>query len=341
MKHHWFSSERILIMTRKGAVFLIGVLLLSAAGCVSPKVKLFTDATDPLQEFTLEGEGREKILLIPVKGVISDHGRKGMFRTEPSMVQDIVSQLRLAEKDSYVRAVLMTIDSPGGTVTASDLLYHEIMEFKKRTGAKVTAVMMNLATSGGYYMALSADHVMAHPTSVTGSIGVVFMRPKIYGLMDKIGVEVSANTSGKNKDMGSPFREATETEVAIFQELTDRLGMSFIDLVAKHRQIKPEILSEISSGRIYLAREAMDKGLIDEVGYLSDAVDRTRQVAALPENSRLVVYRRNEYPDDNIYNTHALSSRGHLSLIDLGLPDLTVMTQPGFYYLWPGGMDCE
>ncbi len=319
----------------------MGMLLLLAGGCVSPNIKLFSDATDPLQEFTLEGEGREKILLIPVKGVISDYGRKGMLRTEPSMVQDIVSQLRLAEEDPHVRAVLMTIDSPGGSVTASDLLYNEIMNFKERTGTTVTAVMMNLATSGGYYLALSADYIMAHPTSVTGSVGVVFMRPKIYGLMDKIGVEVSAHTSGQNKDMGSPFREATETEVAIFQELTDRLGMRFIDLVAKHRQIDPEILSDISSARIYLAPEAMDKGLVDEVGYLSDAVDRTRGLADLPEQSRLVVYRRDEYPDDNIYNTHALSSRGHASLMDLGLPDLTVMTQPGFYYLWPAGIDGE
>jgi len=328
-------------MTRNIFVLMAGILIILTAGCVSPNVKLFTDATDPLQEFTLEGEGREKILLIPVKGVISDHGRKGMLRTEPSMVQDIVSQLRLAEKDSHVKAVIMTIDSPGGSVTASDLLYHEILAFKERTGVTVTAVLMNIATSGGYYMALPADLIMAHPTSVTGSIGVVFLRPKVYGLMDKIGVAVSVNTSGENKDMGSPFREATETEVAIFQNLTDRLGTRFIDLVVKHRRIDPEKFTDISSARIYLAEEARDCGLIDEVGYLSDAVDRTRRLAVLPEKSRLVVYRRDEYPDDNIYNTQALSSRGRLQLVDLGFPDLALLSQPGFYYLWSAGIDFE
>ena len=328
-------------MTRNIFVLLIGILITFASGCVSPNVKLFSDATDPLQEFTLEGEGREKILLIPVKGVISDYARKGMLRTEPSMVQDIVSQLRLAEKDSQVKAIILTIDSPGGSVTASDLLYHEILTFKERTGAKVTAVMMNIAASGGYYMALPADLIMAHPTSVTGSIGVVFLRPRVYGLMDKIGVAVSVNTSGENKDMGSPFREATENEVAIFQDLTDRLGTRFIDLVEKHRRIDPERLAEIASARIYLAQEAMEQGLVDEIGYLSDAVDRTRRLAALPEKSRLVVYRREEYPDDNIYNTHALSSRGRVHLVDLGFPDLTMLSQPGFYYLWPAGIDFE
>lgn len=328
-------------MTKNVFVLLVCVFIIFTAGCVSPNVKLFTDAMDPLQEFTLEGEDKEKILLIPVKGVISDYGSKGMFRTEPSMVQDIVSQLRLAEKDSRVRAVMLTIDSPGGSVTASDLLYHEIMAFKERTGVKVTAVLMNIATSGGYYMALPADLIIAHPTSVTGSIGVIFLRPKVYGLMDKIGVAVSVNTSGEKKDMGSPFRDATETEVAIFQDLTDQLGLRFVQLVAKHRRIDPEKLADISSARIYLAEEAKERGLVDEIGYLSDAVDRTRQLAGLPEKSRLVVYRRDEYPDDNIYNTQALSSRGRVHLVDLGFPDLAMLSQPGFYYLWPAGIDFE
>lgn len=326
-------------MMRNAFVLLIMLLIMS--GCVSPNVKLFSDATDPLKEFTLEGEGKEKILLIPVKGIISDHGRKGMFRTEPSMVQDIVSQLRLAEKDSHIKAVMLTIDSPGGSVTASDLLYHEILAFKERTGIKVTAVLMNIATSGGYYMALPADLIMAHPTSVTGSVGVIFLRPKIYGLLDKIGVDVAVNMSGEKKDMGSPFREATETEVAIFQDLTDRLGTRFIDLVEKHRPVDPDKLADISTARIYLAEEARGCGLIDEVGYLSDAVNRTRLLAALPEKSRLVVYRRDEYPDDNIYNIQSVSSRGHLHLINLGFPDLALLSQPGFYYLWPAGIDFE
>ncbi len=324
-------------MLRRTVTIAVSFACIMIAGCVAPNVKLFTDATDPLKEFALEGEAKEKILIIPIKGVISDFSKKGMLLSEPGMVQDIVSQLQLAEKDPDIKAVMFTIDSPGGAVTASDILYHEIMRFKEKSGAKVTAVLMNVAASGGYYVALPADYIFAHPTSVTGSIGVIFLRPKVYGLMEKIGVDVAVSTSGQNKDMGSPFREATEEETEIFQALTDSLGTRFTDLVLKHRQIDPEKFGNITSARIFLAQEAKDLGLVDEVGYVSDALFKTKGLAGLPENSKVVVYRRNEYPDDNFYNTQSQVSGSSLPLVNLGLPDLEIFSQPGFYYLWPAG----
>ncbi len=316
-----------------------GVLLV-ANGCMFPTVKLFTDASDPLKEYTIEGEAKGKILMIPVNGIISDISKKGMIRNAPGLVQDIVSQLRLAEKDPEIQAVIFKIDSPGGSVTASDIIYHEIASFKKRTGKKVTAVIMNVAASGGYYMALPADFIMAHPTSVTGSIGVIFLRPKVYGLMDKIGVDISANTSGVNKDMGSPFRKATEAEDKIFQGLTDSLGKRFVDLVIEHRHITPEAVKDISTARIYLAQEALRLGLIDAIGYMGDAIARTEKIAGLDENSRVIVYRREEYANDNLYNSQTRYGGGAQSpLIDLGLPDAALLNLSGFYYLWPAGIN--
>jgi protease-4 len=125
------------------------------------------------------------------------------------MVQEFVSQLRLAEKDKKIKALLLKIDSPGGSVIASDIVYNEILAFKKRTGAKVVVAMMGVAASGGYYISLPADTIVAHPATITGSIGVIFFRPKVTGLMGKIGVGVEVNKSGKNKDIGSPFRQTT------------------------------------------------------------------------------------------------------------------------------------
>lgn len=328
-------------MLRRYIIILICITCAAMSACVSPNVKLFTGATDPLKEYTIEGEGAGKILMIPVKGIISDYSKKGILENSPSMVQDIVSQLHLAEKDSDIKAVMLTIDSPGGSVTASDILYHEIMKFKERSGDKVTAVLMNVAASGGYYIALSADYIIAHPTTVTGSVGVIFLRPKVYGLLDKIGVDVAVNTSGPNKDMGSPFREATAEEKEIFQNLTDSLGTRFIDLVLKHRDIKSKDYTEISNARIFLAQEAKDRGLVDDIGYISDALTKTRQLAGLPEDSKVVVYRRDKYPDDNLYNTQSQSGGGSVSLINLGLPELNMLSQPGFYYLWPGGFNLE
>ena len=312
-----------------------------AAGCMSPNVKLFTDATDPLREYTLQGEADGKVLLIPVNGIISDFAHKGLLRTEPSMVQEIVSQLHMAERDADIKAVLFKIDSPGGSVTASDIIYHEIQAFKERTGKIVSVVLMNVAASGGYYMSLPADMIMAHPTSVTGSVGVIFFRPKFNGLMEKIGVDVVAHTSGQHKDMGSPFREATAEEDAIFQSLADNLGQRFTSLVKQHRGLDEAALADVETARIYLADEALAVGLVDEIGYLSDAVSKTRVMAGLPEDSRLVVYRRTEYPNDNFYNTQTRFQAGGTSLVDLGIPDAAKLNRAGFYYLWPTGIDFE
>jgi len=315
-------------------IVLIAAIIIN--GCGAPNIKLFTDASDPLQEFTLQGKEKGKVLIIPVRGIISDSTKKGMLYDMPSMVQEIVSQLRIAEKDEEIRAVLLKIDSPGGSTTASDILYHEIMAFKKRTGAKVVAAMMDIAASGGYYVSLPSDLIIAHPTTVTGSIGVIFLRPTVTDLMGKIGLDIEVIKSGQNKDMGSPFRQSTEEEQKIFQDLINELGGRFINLVAKHRKINQNILSDISTARVYLAREALQLRLVDKIGYLNDAVLQAKKLAGLNEDCKVIVYRRTRYPNDNIYNTSTtkFGSQG-LSLIDLGILDSITSLSTGFYYLWP------
>ena len=316
-------------------IILIAIVII-INGCGAPNIKLFTDASTPLQEFTLQGKEKGKVLIIPIRGIISDSTKKGVLYDMPSMVQEIVSQLRIAEKDEEIRAVLLKIDSPGGSTTASDILYHEIMAFKKRTGAKVVAAMMDIAASGGYYVSLPSDFIIAHPTSITGSIGVIFVRPAVTDLMGKIGLDIEVIKSGQNKDMGSPFRQSTEEEQKIFQDLINELGGRFINLVAKHRKIDQNILSDISTARVYLAREALQLGLVDKIGYLNDAVMQAKKLAGLNEDCKVIVYRRTRYPNDNIYNTSTtkFGSQG-LSLIDLGILDSITSLSTGFYYLWP------
>ena len=145
-----------------------GLCAILLVACASPRITLFSDASDPLREVTLDGTADDKILVVPITGVITDSPKSRLTRTMPGMVQEVVSHLRLAEKDDRVKVVLFKIDTPGGTTTASDILYHEIAAFKQRTGKKVVVCMMNLATSGGYYVSLPADVIMAHPTTVTG-----------------------------------------------------------------------------------------------------------------------------------------------------------------------------
>jgi protease IV len=309
-------------------------------GCGGPLIRVFPDGDAPLREFTLEGEGKDKILVIPVEGRLTDAPDRGWIRTRPGAVQRITAQLEKAKKDDDVRAVLLKIDSPGGTVTASDLLYHEIMTYKEETGNKVTAVFMNLAASGGYYIALAADRIMAHPTSVTGSVGVIFMRPGVSGFMEKVGLDMRLNKSGKNKDMLSPFREATPEENRMLQDLVNRLAQRFFDLVKKHRNPTAAQFDGIASARIFLAPDALALGLIDEIGYLSDAVDRTRAMAGLADDARVIVYRRNEYADDTLYNSRTDGPPPH-PLTGLVPGPLRLSSTPGFYYLWPAAIGNE
>ncbi len=326
----------------KRLYLIAGMLVLSLlAACAGPQVKLFTDATDPLREFSIEGSGSDKILLIPVRGTISDNPKKGLLSSSPSMVEQVVAQLKKAELDKRVKAVLIKINSPGGTITASDLLYHEILSYKERTNAKVIVCMMDMAASGGYYMSLPADMIIAHPTSLTGSVGVIFLQPKVMGLMDKLGLGVDVKKYGKNKDMGSPFRENTEEEQKLFQITINQLGERFTSLVKKHRKLDPQALAEMSTARLFLAEEALKLGLIDKIGYLSDAVKETKRLAGLPGDARVVLYRRAEHPDDNLYSIAGVATEdSRLSLISIELPESLNLTT-GFYYIWPGAIGSE
>ena len=320
---------------RKPVSIVAVVLVLFLIGCEAPKVRIFPSHSDPLKEYTLQGKEMGKVLVIPIRGIISDAPRRQFITTWPSMVQEIVSQLRKAEDDPEVKAVLLKIDSPGGSVIASDLIYNEIMAFKQRKKAKVVAAMMGVAASGGYYIALPADFILAHPTTVTGSVGVLFLNPNVSGLMEKIGVDVNVSKTGENKDMGSPFRQATEEEQGIIQDIVDRLGAQFLDHIAEHRKLGPNRLKEISSARIYLADDALKLGMVDSIGYLDEAVSRAKKLADLPEDAKVVVYRRTEYPDDNLYNTSISRYEGRSpSIISLELLPSFSKLQTGFYYLW-------
>ena len=305
-------------------------------GCAGPRITLFPSASDPLREMTLEGDGKDKIQVIPITGFITDAPKESVVGTKPSVVQEVVSHLRLAEKDDRVKVVLLKIDTPGGSATASDILYHEIAAFKERTGKKVLACMMDIATSGGYYVALPADLIMAHPTTLTGSVGVILMRPEVSALMEKIGVGVQVNKSGVNKDMGSPFRPITPAEENMLQDLADTLGKRFVDLVARHRGLNGEQLTTVADARLFLADAALDAGLVDKIGYLSDAIAEAKQIAGLDANARVVTYRRTEYPDDNVYNALTSAARsGPAPLVDMGPISDLFSLDAGFYYLWP------
>jgi protease-4 len=160
--------------------------------------------------------------------------------------------------------------------------------------------------------------------------------------MDKIGIGIEVSKTGQNKDMGSPFRSSTTEEKQIIQDLIDQLGERFLDRITEHRNIDPDNLKAISTARIFLAHDALSLGMVDSIGYLNDAVSQAKKLADLPPDAKIVVYRRTEYPDDNLYNptTSLYEGRG-LSIVSLDLPDSLSSLQAGFYYLWQPGVIAE
>jgi protease-4 len=315
-------------------MMMLLMLLATLGGCSLFKFSLFPDA-GPLKEVTLEGTGKDKVLLLTLNGVISDQPKQKLLHTRPGMVQELAVRLNKARKDDHIKALVLKVNSPGGPVTASDMIYHEISEYKKQSGVKVIVAMMDVAASGGYYLSLPADWIMAQPTTITGSIGVIFLRPGFSGFMEKYGFEMNVNKSGVNKDMGSPFREPTKQDNDIFQDLTDQMAERFHNLVQQHRNPTPRQMEEIKTARVFLGQQALKLGLVDEIGYLGDAVVKARNLAGLDENAGVVTYRRSKSEEDTLYTLDMSALQGGISADLRTLSRLLSIPDAGLYYVWP------
>ncbi|MDP3428217.1 MAG: signal peptide peptidase SppA [Humidesulfovibrio sp.] len=306
---------------------------LALSGCVQANVNLFGEPGKAYKEQVLDGKGGDKVLLLGVSGLISEHPR-GFLQSRPSTVQELAAQLKLAREDKDIKAVVLKIDSPGGTTTASDIIYHELMAFKQASKVKLVVAMMGLAASGGYYVSLPADHILAHPTTITGSVGVIFLQPRVAGLMDKLGVGMDVSKSGTLKDMGSPFRPATVEEKRLVDSMTRAQATRFLELVQKHRRLEQAALGIVSSARVFSAAEAKNLGLIDSVGYLDDALAKAKDLAGLRQDATVMTYRRRESPDGTYYLPGVEAGDARPAAINVDLEGL-LPPQAGMYYLWP------
>lgn len=313
-------------------------MALGATGCITVDL-LSGGANAPLRESTVEGDAGPKVLLVEIDGVISgEPSSSGLFdREAPSMVARVREALDRAREDDEVRGLLLRIDSPGGTATGSEQIYSEIVRFKEERGVPVVAQMLQLAASGGYYVAMSADTVQAHPTSVLGSIGVIFGGVNVAGLMDKLGIENQTITGGELKDMGSPLRPLTTEERAQLQAIVDDLHARFREVVVRGRPaLGPERVDALADGRVYSAPQALENGLVDRIGNLNDAIALLEKEIGVPE-VRVVSYHRPNQRRRNVYMksaTPAPAASGAPLPAALG----AMLEQPGFHYLWWPGL---
>lgn len=199
--------------------------------------------------------------IVEVNGVI--------LESEP-----IIKKLRILENDPSVIGIIIHINSPGGAVSPSQEIYSEILRLKKQK--KVYASISSTAASGGYYIAISADKLYANPGSMIGSIGVIIQTFNIKGLLDKIGIQSQVVKAGKNKDIGSMFREMNSEDKELLESVVNDTHIQFIEAVAQNRSLDFEKVKEIADGRVFTGKQAKDRGLIDELGSFRESIEQLK-----------------------------------------------------------------
>ncbi|MBM3127793.1 MAG: signal peptide peptidase SppA [Chloroflexi bacterium] len=204
--------------------------------------------------------------------------------------ETIIKYLRDAQNNASVKAIVLRVDSPGGSVVASREMYDAVMATRAK-GKPVVASFGEIAASGGYYISAGADKIYAHPATLTGSIGVISVFPSFEGLGEKIGVKFTVIKSGPHKDQGAGYRDLTPEERAIWQTLTDEIYGDFVSVVAQGRKLETARVRELADGRVYTGKQAKQVGLVDELGNLDAAVDAAAKLGNISGTPRRIEFR--------------------------------------------------
>ncbi|AZP93000.1 signal peptide peptidase SppA [Enterococcus mundtii] len=236
-----------------------------------------------------EGSGMERIAKLSVDGAIASGGSSGLFATESYNHEDFLKQIEAIEADERVSGILLEVNSPGGGVYESAEIANLLNEVRTERDLPMYVSMKNMAASGGYYISAQADKIFATEETVTGSIGVIMSGLNYSGLLEKIGVEDTTVKSGALKDMGSATRPETEQDHAVLQAYIDNAYNRFVKVVSEGRNKSEDEVKKVADGRIYDGVQAKEAGLVDEIGYPTDALAAMREDLDL-QDAELVEY---------------------------------------------------
>jgi len=324
-------------MSVAGTVLMLPLLLL-LAGCGAPSFLITPVSSSPeLEEVEVQpGEGfsSDRVAIIEVEGMLVNARVGGLLQATENPLSRFSQQLDKAAKDRRVKAVVLRINSPGGTVTCSETMYRLVGRFKEKTRKPVVAAAQEVAASGGYMVALASDRIVATPTSVVGSIGVIFQTFHVEQTLGFIGVKVETIKSGELKDMGSPFRAMSERDRKVIEDMVGGYYARFVATLRERRGISDEAtLKTATDGRVFTGEQALALGLVDQLGTLEETIDLARQLAGAPK-ARAVMYIRPYGYTGSIYASQSLpparAERGPV----FELPESVQPLPVGFYYLW-------
>jgi protease-4 len=239
----------------------------------------------------------------------------------------LVEQIEEAQADPDVKSILLYVNSPGGGVTASDVIYHALTKVDK----PIVVLMGDLAASGGYYISMASDWIIANPNTLTGSIGVISEFPNADALLDKVGVEFVVITSGPRKDFGSPYREMTEEERQYWQAIVDEAYSGFVAIVAEGRNLPVEQVLPLADGRVYTGRQALDAGLLDALGYEEDAIAKAAELGGITGEPRIIEYT----PEPRLFDLLSMAAQPK-SLLPSIAEVFTLFGHPSLSAKWIG-----
>ncbi len=322
----------------------VSVLLAVLAGCGPTSFQVEVIPSSQRLEETEIGRDKglfvsDKIAVIDVDGLLINRRKQGWLSEGENPVSLFEEKLDKAAADRSVKAVVVRINSPGGTVAASDVMYHSLREFKRKTGKPAVACVLDLGCSGAYYLACGCDGIVGQRGSVVGSIGTIFQTFSVAGTMEKIGVKAVAIKSGELKDLASPLHDLRAEEREVLEGIIRQFYEQFLAVVEKGRQgMEEEELRGLADGRVFTGEEAMKEGLIDKIGYPADGIEWAKEMAGV-ERARVVIYRRPKGYKPNVYGSAMGGDGGFGALVNVELPDWLSSRGAQFLYLWQPGVE--
>jgi protease-4 len=291
----------------------------------------------PLVEMPVEGGkgacGGPRVAILDVDGLLLNQDFTGPYSAGENPVDLLREKLDAVAADPSLVAVVLRINSPGGAVTATDILWQEVQAFRARSHRPVVACLMDLGCGGAYYLATAADLIVAHPTSVTGGIGVVLNLYNLIDFMNVLSIKDQSIRAGANADLGDMRKELTEgsEKRKLLQAMADEFHERFKAVV---RQQRPDTATRPDSfdGRVFTASQALQRHLIDRVGYLEDALAAAKQLAGQPDARAVVLHRCNDVARTPYATTPNVPLQA--TLFPASLPGAERSRLPTFLYLW-------
>jgi len=317
----------VILVVLLGGSFLMNLGLLSLVSMGSGgRTAVSTQPVDEFPQFketwSYGKKGQKKVVRISLQGPIMRGRKKTLFSSEPDMVESVLKQIIAATNDSEVQGILLEVNSPGGAVTPSDEIYTMLKRFKERSDRRVVIFIRDLGASGAYYIAMAGDYIVAEPTAIVGSVGVIMQSMNMKGLGDKLGVRTVTIASGKNKDILNPLKEVNPEHIALLQALIDEMQDRFASIVMKARGFKNR---DLLDGRVFTAPKAKEHHFIDQVGYWRDSVNVLEKMLGV-EEVYMIRYERRK----GSFFEEVFSAKGPQ------VPNLNILhsSSPSFLYQW-------